>query len=703
MIVPQDNEKKVPVKDELFPDLTPIGDPALRLVARLIQKKDFRQLEQRVGIRRPPPDATDDQVEEAKRTLFLPVLIQLNAQPRMPVAASLSQRYQIPAAYLRRQPVPAFITARLPLDPDVYQGSTASLLHGVQELRAIGIERFCLGPPGQPSKVRESLEDLGLPHDRIYNNKPPLTGKGVIIGIIDDGCAVAHGNFLKPRAKNTAAASRILHLWDQGRKSPAGGWQPVAGYYGYELDTQTIDAALNAHKIGDLIREDMVHQHLNYRLGEVATHGTHVMDIAAGNGQSVMGIEGAAPEADIIFVQLPRWAIDEGATALWRYVRDGAEYIFQKAQAAGKPAVVNISYGGYDGPHDGTSQLEVALDEYLNVPDRAIVIAAGNSFESRCHAMKTVPKNGTDSLRWIINGADPTANDLEIWHEEQTLEFRLTPPRGTIVPAGWISLGTSGDITLADGSIIGSFEYHLSDTGNGAYRIVISLNATDAEANSGDDVPAASGTWTVDLRNSTNKDADVHAWIWRDDAGSARNARIRQSRFRPDDAHPEYTIAGWATGHRTISVGAYNRATKEICGYSSCGPTRPIGGKKSRKKPEVYAPAEEEVRGHGILSASALSARPTRMNGTSAAAPHITGLIALMFEYAWQHAAGKPKHLTAAQIAKELRDTSSVNVLRFNRRQEVDARVRVKQHQVRANLVAAGKGEFVGTMDQLPQ
>ena len=91
------------------------------------------------------------------------------------------------------------------------------------------------------------------------------------------------------------------------------------------------------------------------------------------------------------------------------------------------------------------------------------------------------------------------------------------------------------------------------------------------------------------------------------------------------------------------------------------------------------------------------------MNGTSAAAPHITGLIALMFEYAWQHAAGKPRHLKAAKIAKELKDESNVNALEFNRRQAVDARVRVKQRQVKANLVAAGKGEFVETMKKLPQ
>ena len=386
-------------------------------------------------------------------------------------------------------------------------------------------------------------------------------------------------------------------------------------------------------------------------------------------------------------------------------------YILERAQAEGKPAVVNISYGGYDGPHDGTSNLELALDELLTVKDRAVVIAAGNGFEARCHAATKVgqsPLNPEESFRWIVNPQDPTANDLDLWYDKASqLHVRLRSPGPAIDPAGWIQVGQSRTpiITTDDGKTVGYLEHLESETGNGANRVVITLNATDAAADGGVYGRAPSGTWLVEMKHVSGPDADVHAWIWRDDAGRPQDARRRQSRFHPDDAHPSSSIAGWATGLSTISVGAWNTATEEICAYSACGPTGPTGPNPDREKPEVYAPAEEDARGRGVLSASALSANPTRMNGTSAAAPHITGLIALIFEYAKTHSHPK-KSLSAGQISAALKAGALAGgrTLRFNRHQRVDPRVphAKKQEQVQAHLLVSDRANCKETMDLLP-
>jgi subtilisin family serine protease len=307
-----------------------------------------------------------------------------------------------------------------------------------------------------------------------------------------------------------------------------------------------------------------------------------------------------------------------------------------------------------------------------------------------------------------VQPQDPTANNLEMWYEDKSQLFvRVRSPGPAIDPAGWIQVGQScTPITrTSDGKAIGYIEHLKSETGNGANRVVITLNATDAAAGSGTNAPAPSGTWLVELKHQSGPAAEVHAWIWRDDAGHARNARRRQSRFHPDEADPAYTIAGWATGQLTISVGAYNTATQEVCGYSASGPTRPTGNQPGREKPEVYAPAEEDVRGRGVLSASALSANPTRMNGTSASAPHVTGLIALMFEYARTHAQNAPQSLTANQIRTQLKAGSTVAAvkLQFDRHQKVDARVKTKQKDVQNELLASGKTNFTETMRRLPQ
>ena len=88
-----------------------------------------------------------------------------------------------------------------------------------------------------------------------------------------------------------------------------------------------------------------------------------------------------------------------------------------------------------------------------------------------------------------------------------------------------------------------------------------------------------------------------------------------------------------SSGSAVAGSVAYNSATQEVCRYSACGPTRPTGGHGHRQKPEVCAPAEEDAAGRGILSASSRRAQPTRMNGTSASAPQVAGLVALMFQY----------------------------------------------------------------------
>ena len=46
--------------------------------------------------------------------------------------------------------------------------------------------------------LEESLQHIGLPIDRTFKGKV-LKGKGVIVGVIDDGCAFAHRHFLRTR------------------------------------------------------------------------------------------------------------------------------------------------------------------------------------------------------------------------------------------------------------------------------------------------------------------------------------------------------------------------------------------------------------------------------------------------------------------------------------------------------------------------
>jgi len=411
-------------------------------------------------------------------------------------------------------------------------------------------------------------------------------GHGVLVGIVDLGCDFAHDNFV-----DDAGHTRLVKLWDQNGRG--------RGEPGFEYGDVHLPAAIDAA----LATADP-YATLRYTPGPEA-HGTHVMDIAAGNGRGT-GVPGVAPQADLLFVDVANSDIPwSGAEVVGTSFGDSVQllealvYVFQNA--GDRPCVVNVSLGTNGGPHDGSTLVEQGIDRLLTqAPGRAVCIAASNSFADGIHAAGTVPSAGQHDLAWLTAPGDRTENELELWYPGgRRLTVELLTPSGQSV--GLLPPGQSGTVSRG-GRVVLFMANRLGDPNNGDNTIGLFLAPG---------VPP--GRWVLRLWSTTGDDVPYHAWVERDDIG--------QSTFEEplDNMH---TIGSVSCGMRSIVVGSYDahKAGAPLSWFSSAGPTR-----DGREKPEVSAP------GHNVAAAASLTKDgTTRMSGSSMASPAVAGCIALL-------------------------------------------------------------------------
>ena len=401
---------------------------------------------------------------------------------------------------------------------------------------------------------------------------PPLslTGRGVLVAVIDSGIDYKHQEFLNPDG-----SSRILYLWDQ----MAVGTPPTGYTMGREFTQEDLNQSLSEDR--DAVTAD------------TSGHGTAVAAIAAGNS-------GVAYESELIVVRLgqPRTESFPRTTELMQAVN----YVIEKAVEIGRPVAINLSFGNTYGSHAGNSLVETYLDDMSNFWKSVLVIGTGNEGNAAGHTEVILPMGRDTEVPFLIQSYETSLN-IQIWKSYvDNILLELISPEGQRVGYFQPVLGPQR-FTLGQTEIL---IYYGEPSPFSLYQEIFV-----------DFIPKQnyldSGQWRFRLIPERIADGRVNFWM--------PTHTILNSGTRFLYPSPEHTLTIPSTALRAISVAAYDSIRNVYADFSGRGNNiNGIG------KPDLAAP------GVGIRTAAPGNQYVT-VDGTSFAAPFVTGSSALLMQY----------------------------------------------------------------------
>ncbi|GJH22802.1 hypothetical protein CBA19CS22_39690 [Caballeronia novacaledonica] len=528
------------------------------------------------------------------------------------------------------------------------------------------IERFTLATPvlaGEP--LRGDAVNTSDQRQRAPASQNTAFGKAVV-GVCDDGIAFAHQHFY---ADAGGAASRVRCFWNQDDpdNSAAG-----LGYGREMLETEMRKLMTNAG-LGGAIDEDAVYLAAgNTSVARRWAHGTATLDLAAGAHPLRPppplpdGIAVPEPIAALVAVQFRqpgRTVRDTSGLWLDAQALDAFRYIITRAQdiaGADCRAFINMSYGYFAGPHDGSSILEEAMDELADTNTCSIVLPAGNSNLDRCHGTLTMDAGKTKTLRWRVMPECLTPSFVEIWlpgdADPATISVNVVPPGAANVDPEAVSTGGAASGVIAfrhvgtwtqQGRCLCTVVHRGVGARGAAPMILIALAPTMTRDPKRQ--PAPHGDWMIQLTNTGANQVTVQAWVQRNETPDGFPPRGRQSRFDDDDyvrfdpytAQQDYdgaspaswirregTLSSIATGAKPCVVGGYQRDGEATAPYSSTGFDQ-HRDPSFQAAPSVAAVSDRSIVRKGVMAAGTRSSSSIPFEGTSAAAPQILRMSAV--------------------------------------------------------------------------
>lgn len=437
----------------------------------------------------------------------------------------------------------------------------------------------------------------------LQNGVSGLTGRGVLVGIVDSGI-----DFFHPDFRTEDGSSRILSLWDQSIPG-----NPPEGYViGTEYTKEEINKAL---ALGEIQGRRLVPSR------DYTGHGTAVLGIAAGNGRASGGANrGIAYESDLLVVKMK----NAGKNSFPRTTElmEGVDYLIRQSIRLGKPIVVNISFGNNYGSHKGDSLLETYLDSVSAMGRNVICTGMGNNGDDALHFGGKLENREIQEIELGIGPYEPALN-LQLWKAyEDEIKIYVENPSG-------IRIGPLEERMGAQRWWVGNTNLLIYYGKPAPYHVTQEIYFEFLP----DALYVDSGVWKLVLQGTHVKNGDYFLWL---PGGKTLNPGTG---FYLPRVQGTLTIP--ATARRLISVGAYDSRLLSYAAFSGRGSSELPYGKPDLTAPGVGITAPRTGGDYGSYT------------GTSFAVPFVSGSAALLME--WGIIKGNDPYLYGEKVKAYLR------------------------------------------------
>ena len=294
------------------------------------------------------------------------------------VIAMLKEGAECPTALLQKLGVEIREVIGRMLILTVPAGSLMAL-GDMDEVESVSADRMCQ-LTNNIGRDKTNVSEVNTLEKALSHNLPQAyTGKGVVVGIIDTGIDYNHVAF-----RNDDGSPRV---------------KMAVRYF----NNTAYVTCTTASDIAELQTDN-----------SNESHGTHVAGTAAGGFVEGLTRQGMAPEADIVLCGI-------GDVLYSSNIITMIKNIFDYAKSVGKPCVINTSMGLIVDFHDGTTDILQALKEYYKNEDdrkgRICVFSSSNSADYQAAIYTVLPAAGSDgyNLKTVLGETKKyTYDDKEV-------------------------------------------------------------------------------------------------------------------------------------------------------------------------------------------------------------------------------------------------------------------------------------------------